>query len=283
MKKQPLPELPADVKAAIVEAQERLLEGLTGLSYDLELKNVTLNGRALESVTSLVKRYTRFDPAKAAIRCSKNHKSKYFGTPPEEILAGWERLRIAGKWVHRYAEEYCADSRNSNPFLERRKRWHNWDKSNSHRKTDQEKIATRNWTNDHNNKFVEVARETDIVNKALGYHGIFDALYIDSENMTFTLCDYKTSRDAHQWYGTMMRRPFHHTLKDNVVGRCTLQLNLYAMQLKNLGIDVKNLKLIWVKADGAYEEFTLPFCFDLVEEALIKWPEPRQKRKNKAA
>lgn len=81
--------------------------------------------------------------------------------------------------------------------------------------------------------------------------------------------DYKNNAslisDYNRQKGVMMKPPFD-DLVDEYLSHYMIQQGLYSMMLENLGYEVIDRKLIWLKEDGTYEKVQLPY----IKEQLIE-------------
>lgn len=105
--------------------------------------------------------------------------------------------------------------------------------------------------------------------------GTFDLLmyYEDKNNPTnsgLVIFDYKTNssliKDFSRERDKMLLPPFGN-MYDEPLSLYTLQLSCYAMCLRGIGLDIKGLRLIWLKDDGEYELIKLK---DLSRETWFK-------------
>lgn len=108
---------------------------------------------------------------------------------------------------------------------------------------------------------------TGINNNALGlkqnYAGTFDMLFAIKHQGKWKLLiyDYKTNGSLtspfKQENDIMMKAPFNYMV-DESKSHYTLQLSAYQLALEQLGYEVIDRKLIWVKDDETYEKISLP-------------------------
>ena len=241
----------------IKDTRERLSDSVEGLAFDSQSHTYKLNGRELESVSSIVEEYAPFDAEKTAANCAVNPKSKYFGMPVQEILNIWNDTAKAaaesGTDVHNYAE-YCFNVAVGNeeemPVNE-----------GSDAVVAKKSALAQWWRNLDESRFIPIASETMVANPELGYAGTFDLLLYDKSSGGYVLCDYKTNADLFKWYGNMLKPPCD-VLQDSPVGRYTVQQTLYRMQLENISLNVTSMMLIWLKEDGSYQEVELNMRYD---------------------
>lgn len=97
------------------------------------------------------------------------------------------------------------------------------------------------------------------------YAGTFDILmaYRCKGKIVFAIHDFKTNKDLYKQYardkGIMMLPPFDSMeLYDEPYGHYIIQLNCYALGLMQLGINIVDRCIIWLKDDGVYEKVKVP-------------------------
>ena len=86
--------------------------------------------------------------------------------------------------------------------------------------------------------------------------------------------DYKTNKDLTKTFNRnnniTMLQPFDNMI-DEALSHYTIQLSLYSMMLENLGYDVIDRRLIWVKDNGEYEKIKLPYIKKQIIQAFDIW------------
>ena len=96
--------------------------------------------------------------------------------------------------------------------------------------------------------------------------GTFDMLYwYDGDgnpaNAGFVVFDYKTNANLvdeyNRQHGIMLLSPFDNLYQESL-GEYTIQLSLYSLMLEDIGLNVIERYLIWLKDDGTYEKIALP-------------------------
>lgn len=86
------------------------------------------------------------------------------------------------------------------------------------------------------------------------------------------LChDYKTNTSLLSDYNTknniMMLKPFDNLI-DQALSHYTLQLSLYSLMIENLGYDVIDRRIIWLKDDATYEKIKVPYIKEQIIESF---------------
>ena len=103
--------------------------------------------------------------------------------------------------------------------------------------------------------------------------GTADILLAYKKNNKYKLLvnDYKTNASLSSSYnqsnGVTMLPPFDDMI-DEPLSHYTIQLSLYSMMLENLGYDVIDRRIIWLKDDGTYEKIKVPYIKDKIIESF---------------
>lgn len=102
------------------------------------------------------------------------------------------------------------------------------------------------------------------------YAGTFDILmgYKINGKIVYSIHDFKTNADIYKDYsrnyGITMLEPFN-DLYEEAWSHYAIQLSLYSLGLKQLGLEIVDRVLIWLKDDGTYEKVRVP---DLTKRLL---------------
>ena len=105
------------------------------------------------------------------------------------------------------------------------------------------------------------------------FSGTFDMLFAFKHNDKFKLSilDFKTNtaleNDFNRNKGNMLLPPFE-DLVDESKSNYTLQLSMYQIGVEQLGYEVVDRKLIWLKDDGTYEKVSVPNVTDRLKLVL---------------
>lgn len=105
------------------------------------------------------------------------------------------------------------------------------------------------------------------------FAGTFDILHAMKVKGQWKLLlhDFKTNADLYKDYARdhhiMLKAPFDY-LYDEPVSIYTLQLSCYEMALRQIGYDVIDRRLIWLKDDGTYEKIAVPSVVDTLAKIL---------------
>ena len=96
--------------------------------------------------------------------------------------------------------------------------------------------------------------------------GTFDMLYYydgegHPERAGYVLFDYKTNRDLYSEFNQrnhiMLLPPFDDFFQESY-GEYAIQLSLYALMLEDIGLNVLDRRVVWLKDNGTYECLSLP-------------------------
>ena len=260
---------------ATAELRNRVLEILSdstaGLTFYPEEHRYFLGNREMRSVSSIVEYFAPFDKVAVATRCSVNPKHEHYGKTVEEIIAIWEENgRIAseeGTRIHAFGEAcylYMLDREN-----EIEEEFRSRITLEGFLAVHPKEVALAQWWAQKDwSRYTPIAKETRIVNPALGYAGTFDLLLYDTVSMTFEDKDYKTNKDLDKWYHEMCLPPLS-MLKRNDIGKYTIQQTSYTIQLRNISLPVSKNTLIWLRDDG-FQERELPMNYGNVVEYAIR-------------
>ena len=113
----------------------------------------------------------------------------------------------------------------------------------------------------------------DTLNLNENFSGTFDMLFAFKHNGKFKLSilDLKTNtaleNDFNRNKGNMLLPPFE-DLVDEAKSNYSIQLSCYQMGIEQLGYEVVDRKLIWLKDDGTYEKVSTPNLTDKLKLVL---------------
>ena len=254
---------------AASKAREMALESISdsseGLSFDAAEHRYFLGERELMSVSSVVEHFAPFDTQKVAARCAVNPKHPLYGKSIEEITEFWKQngreAADAGTKVHAFGEAcylYMLDRED-----EIEEEYKTRITPDGLMAVDPKEESVARWWDDMDwSRYAPIAKETRIANPALGYAGTLDLLLFDLYNGTFALKDYKSNKDLDRWFREMCIPPLS-MIKNNDIGKYTIQQTLYTIALRNCFLPVASNSLIWLKEEG-YEERQLQMIYDRV-------------------
>lgn len=265
------PQLRAEAALAVEKARRLLNDASAGLVFEPVEHKYMLGEREMTSVSVMIKRFAPFDALKTAEGCSKNPKHELYGKTVEEIIGIWEEKRdtaaAAGTEVHEFGEACCLYWQGREEEIIEKYRPRILPEGFAP-ESPKEEAVVKWWNSLDPERYIVVACEGRIVNPLLGYAGTFDLLLYDVQEKRFLLKDYKTNEDLFKSYGTRMEAPMT-PLKNDDIGKYTMQQNMYGMQLDNIGIPTDIMHLIWLKSDGNFEEVPLENKFrPLIKFAL---------------
>lgn len=260
----------SEATMAVETARQLIADANSGLVFDDAEHRYFLGEQEIPSVSSIVKEFAPFDTMAKAVSCSKNPKHEHYGKTPEQILAIWEEKRdasaAAGTAVHEFGEacflvktglrdlipDNLRDRLTNEGFLAT---------------SPKEEAVAKWWDALDLNRYVPVAKELRIVNPHLKYAGTFDLLLYDLVEHSYVLKDYKTNADLFRDFGDKLRAPLS-IIKANDHGKYTLQQNLYWIQLENIGLNVQQVDLIWLKEDSVFQNVSIRDYKNLIKFAM---------------
>jgi hypothetical protein len=259
-----------EVELAVKEARARLRDSSLGLVFEPIEHKYTLHGRLMESVSEIVQSFAPFDSEKIAASCATNPRHPLFGKSVDEILSIWNEKRDksaeAGTQIHAFSEACCLYRLGLEDKIETEYK----DRITPEGLTalsPKEEASARWWDSLDLGRYAVVAKETQIANPNYGYAGTFDLLLYDTVKKGFALCDYKTNEDLFRSFGEKLSTPLN-MIKADDYGKYTLQQNLYRIQLENIGIEVRDMSLVWLKNDGTFEQIPLPNYERIIRYAM---------------
>ena len=106
--------------------------------------------------------------------------------------------------------------------------------------------------------------------------GTFDMLYFydgegDEEKAGFVVFDYKTNKDLFSEYNekmhVMLKEPFTDLFQESF-GEYTIQLSLYALMLEDIGVNMLDRRIVWLKDDANYEILPLDDVSERLRQVL---------------
>ena len=103
--------------------------------------------------------------------------------------------------------------------------------------------------------------ETPIGKKYAGTFDILLAYRMPDGRIVFSIHDFKTNRDLKNDFnrqkGNSLLSPFNDMI-DEPLSMYSIQLSLYQIGLEQLGLEIVDRNLIWLKDDGTYEKIGTP-------------------------
>lgn len=249
----------AEAEKVVEKARRLLRDASDGLIFEPQEHKYFLGEREMTSVSGVIKEFAPFDAVKVAKGCSKNPKHELYGKSVDEILAVWEEKKnaaaAAGTEVHEFGEACGLFWQGREEEIPPKYRERILPEGFAPVSPKEEAMVAW-WNTLDQQRYIVVASEGRIVNPVLGYAGTFDLLLYDIYEQVFLLKDYKTNEDLFKWFGAYMEAPLS-VLKNSDIGKYTMQQNMYGIQLDNIGIKTDIMHLIWLKADGTFDEVPL--------------------------
>ena len=252
----------------VTNLREKILTEFSGLTFIEEGHKYFLNGVQLPSVSEVVH---HFKPPFNEEEVAQNYAMKN-GETAQYWLDKWHfnnlRATKTGTAVHAYGES-LGWLRNGHPELitEDKKQYYIKDKDWLIPTRPKEEAILKFYDEKDENLHFVLAETKVYSNKGEAstvkqpFCGTFDLLmYYDNPKKGgksgLVILDYKTNKELRSDYsrnfGKMMLPPFNE-MYDESLSTYVMQLSLYAMCLRGIGLDVIGLRIIWLKEDGTYE------------------------------
>lgn len=227
-----------------------IVSSFPGIIMEEETHTYKKDGRVIPSVSScLTNFYPKFDPNLVKYSAKKQNKSV------SQLQAEWDKAGsdacIKGTSIHTFAEDYQVT-----PI----------------RPTKIEELAVIQWYMDlpeHQKvQFIECRIYFEDY-----YAGTFDKLIYDESDDTYILSDWKTNKDLLKDYGKKMYAPFDHLVSNNL-HKYYLQLNHYALALKEKGFKIKEMKVVHLKPHQEdfptlYKSYDVPDYTDILKQHYL--------------
>jgi hypothetical protein len=240
-----------NVSSRIDEIRFKIKEFFKDIQFDEKQHRYTYEGKQLTSVSHIVESFIEpvdFDE-KAGFVALKEGKTK------EEVLAEWKKINkdsiIKGKKTHNFAEVM-------DTLLP---------------STEEEKQVVKFWTDlqeEYPFRYIILWKECRMVHKVNYYSGTCDIILYDTLEDKIVIPDYKTNKDIFKCFKEKkLLNPFELML-DNPFNHYQIQLSLYDRLFSQIGIQVSERWLIWIKKDS----YSLFKTKDLKSE-LDKWMEDK--------
>lgn len=219
----------------------KILDYFKELQFVAEEHKYQLGGRVLNSVSSVIKRYTApFDADKIAGFVAAKR-----GITKEEVLAEWEAKKNAacdrGNEAHAFAETITTSSQYDSEF----------DITSS---TGLQQAILKFWNNIP--EYIEPAfYELKMFSEELGIAGTADLILYNNKTGKYIICDYKTNEDLFKNYRKKKLLVPFNDLLDMPYSKYELQLSMYQILFEQCGFEVESRRIIWLQDDGTYKSY----------------------------
>lgn len=184
--------------------------------------------------TKIKKFYEKFPLYEASLTYAENR-----GLKQEDVLEAWEKNRIKaaerGTDVHKFAEDYMRSGKK----LKLKKSDTNFDL----------KLQVIKFWKEIPDYYSPLSLEQRMYSKKYKYAGTTDFLLLDHRFNSAVIGDYKTNRNIHKNYGNRMYSPFE-DLIDSPYNHYQLQLSMYQILLEDIGLEITNRVVVWIKLDS---------------------------------
>ena len=203
----------------------------------------TLRGKVLLSATTFVKKfYVEFNTKEEAKKYALKHSLN-----EQDVLNDWEQkglyARVLGTQVHKWLEDYWADLDPSIP--------------------EDPDVASRvkdyiRFHQHHLVKFIPVLQELRVFSEKYGLSGMMDSIFLVEKSdgeWVFQIWDWKTNKDGKFTtdddftFGKYLLKPFS-KLKNNEHNKYSIQVSLYKLLLREVGIEIDECYLCHLPPSG---------------------------------
>ena len=252
----------------VTDIREKILTEFKDLRFDAEPHKYYLNGVELPSVSAVTHRFKEEkDFNIIAENYARNH-----GETQQYWLDAWKfnnlKATMTGTCVHEYGES-LGWLRNGHPeFITEENKVKYIKEKGWLIPTRPKEEAILKFYNEFPENLHFVLAETMVYsnkgeasNVMTQFAGTFDLLGYyqhpkDDSKSGLIVLDWKTNKaledDYSRNFDRMLLPPFDN-MYDESLSLYTIQLSLYTMCLRGIGLDVKACRLIWLKEDGTYE------------------------------
>lgn len=268
------------------EARKLILESFQDLEFFEDGHRYLLHGKSLNSVSQVSHRFEShpFDAeTQAVIYAAKHGKTaKYW---KDQWLCNSFRATTLGTKTHEFGESLAYLKAGHPEFIRPSMKVQYLEEKNYLADIHPKENAARLFLTELPSSYHLVLNETKVYsgknpNLALNLKeqlcGTFDMLYwYDGDGNTskagFVVFDYKTNTSLYNDYSRkndiMMLKPFEKMFQE-AYSEYSIQLSLYSLMLEDIGLNVLERAIIWLKDDGTYEKITLPDLTDALRNTL---------------
>ena len=270
----------------VLAARERVLTEFADLVFQEEGHLYFLNGKQLPSVSSIGHRFEShpFDKEWQAARMAERK-----GNTPEYYLKQWQRnaFRAAtlGTKTHEYGESLAYLRAGHPEFIRESMRTQYCAEQGYLAPIHPKEEAIERFFDEMNPALHLVLNEAKVYsgknpveakNLREQICGTFDMLYwYDGEGCPdkagFVVLDYKTNRSLQNDYSRKVGRrllPPFDDLYEEYLGLYTIQLNLYALMLEDIGLPVISRRIVWLRDDATYSIIPVDNISDRLRQVL---------------
>jgi hypothetical protein len=211
-----------------------ILKHSASLKFNEKDHRYFLNETNLKPVSNCIKEfYPEFNVDAIAAGYARKTKRKV-----EDIKKEWDQKRDKacdlGNKTHKFAESYFY-----NKLVV---------PDSAH------EIAVVNFWNDLPSHIIPLLSEVRVHNTQFGFAGTIDNLFYNEKLNCINPTDWKTNENIYKNFrGQKMFKPFDFLL-DSPFSHYELQLSYYRIPLEDLGLNIGDQFIIWLKPDGTYEK-----------------------------
>lgn len=270
----------------VTKTRQLILEAFQDLEFYEDTHTYILNGKRLESASCIAHRFESrpFDTEVQSVKYSAKH-----GMTPEYWQREWKingfKAAALGTKTHEYGESlaylYAGHPEFIRPAILPQYMAEENYLAPIHTKEEAAKLFLDELPSCYHlvlNEARIYSGKNPISTKNLKEQicGTFDMLYYydgegDESKAGFMIFDYKTNKklynEFNSQYNVNLRYPFG-DLCEEAFGEYTIQLNLYALMLEDIGLNLIEKSLIWLKDDGTYERIPVENYIDKIRMTL---------------
>lgn len=224
--------------------QERVVDFFKDLKFYEESHTYLLGDKRLKSVSTLISNFVEkqdFDKIAGFV-------SKREGVSKEEIIAEWRRKNevaiASGKQTHAFAEGELDFP------------------------TTTKEEAIKKFLESIPNHYELLCMEQIMYHKTHLFCGTADRILLNKNTGKLLIIDYKTNRDLFNYFGNYLTGVFDFLMDCNF-NKYQIQLSFYQILIEQLGLEIEERKIVWVKDDATYEVFNTFDYTDILKKWLV--------------
>lgn len=227
--------------------KDLIISSFGNLEFEPVQHKYTLDNQDMMPVSNVVEKFIEEFSDQIAI----NYALRY-GLKVEDVRSSWKQAGDIscdfGHSVHDFGERYFYNK----TLLPR----------------NQHEVSLVKFWNDLPYHIRQITCEAKVYTRQYKYAGTFDLLLYDEIRNGYIIVDYKTNKDLFKNYrGKLMLSPFDF-LVDNPYNHYQLQLSLYQIPLEEIGINIIDRWVIWLKPTGDYSKYETYNYTDYLKQTL---------------
>lgn len=232
----------------LLEIQERLANISNEILFNEQYHSYTVKGNRLCSVSKILEGFTDKPDFKAIARYIDKRDGKAKGETEKAWTAENKKSTDKGHKTHSFAEGEDVHTGEAIATIP------------------EEEAVLKFWA-ELPTHYKIVQKEVRLYCKSHWYAGTADLPLYNEQTGKVVVVDYKTNKDIYKNYkGKTLLPPFHNLI-DCPYNKYQLQLCLYQIMFEQVGLEVEERWLIWLRPDGSYEKIV---THDFTEQ-LKEW------------